>query len=313
MLAHACGRSAASSISAIASNIVPFLAWEATVDARVTRTILFSVIVLASLTTAGCQTNRSNHADTATTLRSVPLGDRLYVASLSLTKLDQIYAAEAQRLERVCPSPRLSEDTCRSRNVSPQRHRVATLYSRPEMSSPPAVYINARLYFRPKYGLLMALDLEFADRPGEFVPWIPYTGDFGYSIHIDGRVRVDTDWVQFVDPIIRVPAWVPKESQDPTAELYTNVDSIAGHILHLESLEAISPSGAREVIAPGDFLVTRIAEEVVEFRLEVESDHACGADIPPPAVMPPALRATPGEFFDADGTPRFTTKYTKGC
>jgi hypothetical protein len=51
----------------------------------------------------------------------------------------------------------------------------------------------------------------------------------------------------------------------------------------------------------------------VEFRLEVESDNGCGDDIPAPPVMPPLLRATPSEFFDAEGTPRFTTKYTRGC
>ena len=232
---------------------------------------------------------------------------------MSLRKLDEIYRAESQRLERVCPPPRPSDDTCRSRNVSSRRHRVATLYSRPDTSSPPAAFINAWVYFRPEYDLLFALDLEFADKPGEFVTWMPDTGAWDYSIHIDGRVRVDGEWVQLVDPVIRVPAWTPKEPEDLTADLWTYVDTIAGHIFHVEPLEATNPAGAHEAIAAGDYLVTRVSRDVVEFRLEVESDYACGEDIPPPPVMPPLLRASASEFFNADGMPRFTTKYTKGC
>jgi hypothetical protein len=281
-----------------------------TVGARVTRTTLFSVILLACLT-AGCQTTGVTRSNTAATVRTVAPADRLYVASLSLIKLDQISAAESQRLERVCPPPRPSEDTCRPRNVSSQRHRVATLYSRPEMSSPPAAFINARFHFRPGHDFQLALDLEFVDRPGEFVPWIPDAGDWGYSIHIDGRIRVEGDWVQFIDPVFRMSAWMRKEA--PHAELYLHVDSIAGEILHLKALEATNPNGVREVIEPGDFLITRVSQDAVEFRAEVASDYACGDDIPPPAVLPPVLRARPGEFFTPDGTPRFTTKYAKGC
>lgn len=272
------------------------------------------LVALSCLSTVACHASGMRNTELASAPISVPASERLYVASIGLTALERIHAAESQRLERLCPPSRPEGDTCIRRNVTSNRERVATLYSAPHGDSTPSAFINAFMNISPDDGTLrMGLDLESADRPRQFISWISDVGDWGYGIRIDGNVRTQGEWVQVLHPMLRGPAWMPKEALEPKAELYTYVDSIAGHILHVQPLEATNPSGVREVIEAGDFLITRVSPDAVEFRAEVESDYACGDDIPPPPVLPPLLRASHREFFNADGTPRFATKYAKGC
>src|SRR5687768_7200380 len=96
-----------------------FVTTSDTVHVQMTRTTLLPVITtLVCLATAGCQDTGIGHREAPTSVSSVPASERLYVASMSLRKLDEIYRAESQRLERACPPPRPSDDPCRSGNVS---------------------------------------------------------------------------------------------------------------------------------------------------------------------------------------------------
>jgi hypothetical protein len=80
--------------------------------------ITVATVAPACLSGVACQSSGVDTREVASAPIAVSASERLYVASISLRKLDQIYVAESQRLERVCPPPRPSEDTCRSSNVS---------------------------------------------------------------------------------------------------------------------------------------------------------------------------------------------------
>lgn len=276
--------------------------------------MLKSLIAMFSAMAVGCATAGVDRPTSSTSSSSVPATERLYVVGLSLRNLDAIYVRENERLERLCPPPRPDNDMCLRRNVASSRERVVTLHSAPSARSRASAFVNAFPTIDPSDGTLrIGLDLETAVRPREFIPWIADVGDWGYSIHIDGDARPQGDWVQLLHPALSEAAWMPNEAPEPDAGLYVHVDSIAGHILQLQRLEATDASGSRVTIEPGDYLITRLSNGVVEFRLEVEWDFACGDEIPEPTVFPPLLRANPAEFFGADGRPRFSTKYTKGC
>ena len=51
----------------------------------------------------------------------------------------------------------------------------------------------------------------------------------------------------------------------------------------------------------------------IEFRAEIPSDFDCGEPVTDPVPLPPILQTEASEFFNPDGTARFSTKYTKGC
>jgi len=244
-------------------------------------------------------------------ITSVPAAERLYVASLAFySPFDALYAAESERLDRLCPPPRPDDDRCVFRNVVSNRRRVATLYSVPADDSPASAFINAATHIRAGDGTLaIHLDLEPANQRGEYIPWISDVGDWFYGIHIDGNVRRQGAWIQILHPLLRVPAWIRSE---PPA-LYVDVDPIVGHILELEPLEAADPTGVQRIIPSGSYIITNVASDSVEFRAEVESDFACGEEIPVPKLLPALIRANPRDFFNPDGAPRFATKYTKGC
>jgi hypothetical protein len=272
------------------------------------------LVAMFSLAAVGCATARLGAPPSPSLPQSVLLTERFYVVALSLRNLDPIYVRESERLARICPPSTPEYSECMRRNVASSRERVAPLYSAPRAGSSVSAHMSAFPTINADDGSLrIGMDLELADRPGEFIPWIPDVGDWGYGIHIDGDARVQGGWVQLLHPALRNPAWVLREPVEPTADLYVHVDSIAGHILHLERLKATDRDGDIVTVEPGDFLITHIWNDAIEFRLEVESDFACGDEVIEPAVLPPVFRAHPAEFFNADGRPRFSTKYTKGC
>jgi hypothetical protein len=157
-------------------------------------------------------------------------------------------------------------------------------------------------------GLTIVLDVETTEPPARRARWMTEIGDWGYGIHIAG-VRTQDDWVQLVGLPLVGDAWLPTG----TPEFGSIVEPLAGSIVTLRSLPGQGPGGARRTIPAGDYFVTRLVDGAVELRAEIATDMPCDADAKPPAVMPPLLRAAPAAFFDADGTPRFATKYQRGC
>lgn len=235
--------------------------------------------------------------------------------------LGALYEEEHARLVSICGQAIPSRDGCMRRNLRSTRHVMTTLRAQARADSPVVARIYAVLRVRsselqgygPVESLTVGLDIEMAEEPGSLREWIPDTGDWGYGIHVDGNVLVSGDWIRLLGPALPQVAWIPKESED----LIVVLQPFAGHIFELEPLNATMPNGMRTRIDNGSYLIADVTDVTahgdVEFRREVDSDFACGEDIAPPAVLPPVLRAPASEFFDSDGTPRFTTKYTKGC
>lgn len=249
--------------------------------------------------------------------------DRLVVAQLLFVgeqerALAALSEEEHARLVAICDQAIPSRDGCMARNVQRRRRVMTTLRAQPRADSPVVARIHAVLRvtsaelqgFGPVESLTVGLEIEMAQEPGRFREWIPDIGDWGYGIHIDGNAVVSDDWIRLLGPALPNVAWLPKES----ADLIILIQPFAGHIFELEPLRATMPNGMQMRVDRGSYLISRVTTTgVVEFRREVNSDFACGEDIAPPPVLPPLLRAPASEFFRSDGTPRFTTTYTKGC
>jgi hypothetical protein len=242
--------------------------------------------------------------------------ERLVVAGLLPTgkhdtAIGTLAEKEQARLRKLCGTPWPNRDGCVTRNLRPTHYRLSLLHGEPRAGSTIVGTIYAVL--RPlsaEYEMFrVGLDVEFTHQRGRFHPWIDDVGDWGYGITLDGEVRISGDWAQLLSPVMSVEAWIPVHAQD----LLLIVSPLAGHIVDLEPFRATAPDGTSIVITSTSYLVTRVAGDVVEFREEIPSDFACGDDPGPPAVMPPILRAEPAAFFAADGRPRFSTTYTKGC
>jgi hypothetical protein len=217
------------------------------------------------------------------------------------------FSVELERLERLCPAGPSRAD-CVSRNA--KRIRVAQLHAEPTPES--AVSGALHVSFRaPANGqdLTLGLDVEHSSKPGAFDEWISDVGDPFYGRYVDGRARRFGEWVQLLGPRMPKGAWLT--AQNPNLQVI--VDEMVNGIFDIELVRARWPDGRVAEIERANYLVTRIDAGQVEFRAEVPSDFDCGEDLAPPAVLPPLLRAPAAEFFNADGTPRFSTTYTKGC
>src|SRR5687767_10875659 len=234
--------------------------------------------------------------------------DRLFIAVFQLDdELDTLYQTEEKRVLAACKG---SGAECVSKNLSPVRRQVGVLRSSPIATAPVIGNIHAVLKASgdPKKGLSFGLDVEWADRPGQFESWISNVGDYADGIHVAG-VRSRGKWVQLSGRPFPTPAWLSIEGPTSTADVLT----LEGEILRLEPLNARKPDRTTGPTTPGKFLILAVKGSEVEFREEVPSDFSCGKPVATPKVMPPTLRAPAAEFFNPDGSPRFAPAYTKGC
>jgi hypothetical protein len=234
----------------------------------------------------------------------VPPVQRLHLASFSMAPhADAPFEEEGRRMADLCPG---WERACVARHLRPVTRRIATLQAEPSATSPVVGWVVARLQ-AGDHGL--ALDVERAGASGERAVWLPGVGDHTYGIHVAG-VRPRAEWVQFAGLPLVGDAWTLRDGPDWTAHV-TPLDD--GTVVDLDPVEAMFPDGSTRLTERGSYVVTDIHGDRVSFRAEIATDFDCGADVQPPPVMPPILRAPAGAFFGPDGAPRFAEKYTKGC
>ena len=233
--------------------------------------------------------------------------ERLFVALFGFgSELSSLYKDESERLLALC---KVYESACFSQHFSEVRRRIAVLYTTPDDKRQIAGYVQAVLKVSDEQyaGLQVGLDIELSQNPGRPLPWVSVV-DLGYSLHISG-VRPRGDWLQLLNTPFPGGVWISAESP----EFQALVMPITDEILNIASVVAVFPNGNRRRIPDGSFVIKRVSGTVVEFRAEVPSDFACEEPAKPPRVMPPTLRVQAAELFNADGSPRFSVKYQKGC
>jgi hypothetical protein len=230
---------------------------------------------------------------------------RLFTAVLSLRGVEAMQALERARLLALC---REDDYACLARRLNPRRRRVATLRAGPSSAAGVVGYVSAVLAVEQGMGLVVGLAVDTSDTPTRSATWIRNVGDYFYGVHVEG-VRPRGEWLELSPLPLLGQAWMSAGEPDLSA----SVVPLVGEIRDLRPLRATFPDGTRRAIDRGSYLITKVHGRSVEFRAEVESDFDCGENRPRPRVPPPTLRATAADFFDADGTPRFRTKYVKGC
>jgi hypothetical protein len=266
------------------------------------RLTLVALVVLASASASGQPSPRVRD-------QAVRPEDRLLIAVFHLgPEIKQLAKEEFDKLLAACGThlPR-----CFEKHFTSARRQIAVLRARPDPASPPVGFVHALLRLSDEHALEIGLDLELADKRGEFLTWMRTVGDWFYGIYVSG-VRVDGDWLQLMEAPLPAAAWVTKAS--PSLEI--DVLPIEGELLGFKPLPASFPDGRRRQIPLGGYLVQRVRDGVVEFRAEVPSVRPCDgreSAKEPPKAVPPTLRTPAAELFDPDGTPRFLYMYQKGC
>ena len=246
------------------------------------------------------------------------VADRLTIVSLGFDdhRIGAPITVERARLAGICGAEWTREgETCLSRNLRPRRQRFAALYPRPDEAAAPVGYLVLSLIVtaHPAQQLGLGMDVEWARRPGVYHRWIADLGDWGYGYYIDGDAVDAGAWLRLVGPPPLRSVWLPKRGEN----LHAFVASPVGNVVRLERVPARHVAGGAATTVVGEFTITRIVGDEVDFRSELPSDMPCGPEepdaLPAPAVPPPILRAPASAFFDAAGRPRFSTVYTKGC
>ena len=240
-----------------------------------------------------------------TSIPSASAYERLLIAALSGgadDPFERIGRAAEARLDAACRPPRPPGDRCFARHLQPMPERIAVLHSGPSESSAPVAYVMAVPFVVPGEfeSFSIRLDVQPVAQPGGSEPWIADVGDWGYGVHIDGQVRLVGDWVQLLYPPAVAGAFL--QLQGPG--LVVDVSSFEENILEIADVPGL---------ADGSYFIVGVTPERVELRLEVDSDMACGEPVEPVIALPPVVAASPSQFFDSNGRPRFRTKYTKGC
>ncbi len=94
---------------------------------------------------------------------------------------------------------------------------------------------------------------------------------------------------------------------------WVHAERMERHVVHLRALRARPANGGQARTLSGQYTVVDTRGSDVVFRAEIPSDMPCGDDVADPSPAPMVWTAPASAFFDRDGTPRFSTVYTKGC
>jgi len=234
--------------------------------------------------------------------------ERLFIANFILDRgLDVRYQQESRRLLEIC---QFYSPECFGEHFTEVRQRIATLRSEPGSGAEVVGHLVAviKVSGREYGGLTIGIDVETADDPVRTGTWRETVGDWGYGIYVMG-VRPREEWLQLTNLPIVGHAWVSKTEPSLSA----HVSAFEGTIVNLQPLVAAFPDGNSRSISAGSYLIKEVTDGRVRFRAEIPTDFACGHPAERPDVMPPILHAGAAEFFNEDGTPRFSVKYQRGC
>jgi hypothetical protein len=222
-------------------------------------------------------------------------------------EIDVFYNTEYPRLERLC-SDASDRRACRVNNLRPFSRRLAFVHRAPSETSDVIGELHAVLSFHPDYDLGYGIEFRPRDGQAQGGVWLASVGDWGYGIEVPG-VRVREPWVQLFGPPLPENSWVNLRSPSFRGD----AGSIAGGLVSLPQLLAVSRDGTSRFITPGSYLIERIRGPEVTFRREVASDFPCGEDVKPPETMPASLRTRAANLFGERGQPLFERTYSRGC
>jgi hypothetical protein len=276
---------------------------------------LLSAIVLGiGLTQAGPKFAQSPP------VRDIPLEERLWLAQIANGSFDP-FPEESAQLLKACGDPRLvfgrtaaTYYACVTKYMKAARYLIAKLYAAPTESSPVVASVFEERKVTAENQFEFTWTVELTSHAGDRLPWPDAAAVFDYGLHLAG-VQRRGDWVRLLTSI-PADGWLritPTPNIPDGLPLYVYVEPLNGQIVNLSPLTARWPDGRRELTEQGTYLILNITRAVVEFRAEIPSDFACGETVTDPVPVPPTLRAPTSEFFNRDGTPRFSEAYTKGC
>lgn len=240
--------------------------------------------------------------------------DRMTVVSLSFDdqRIGTAITEEHQRLETLCSSGyQLRSATCLSANLRVVRERLSPLFAAPRTGAPVGYLLLRPFVFRggDLEQLGLGLDIEWADRPGVYHQWIANLGDWGYGYPIDGWGVPQGEWVRLLGPPPLRAVWVPMAGDG----FWVHAARMERHVVHLRALRARPANGGRLRTMSGQYTIVETRDGHVVFREEIPSDMPCDEDAVDPSPLPTLWTAPASAFFDRDGSPRFSTVYTKGC
>ena len=249
----------------------------------------------------------------------VPVAERLWLTTIAGWSSDPFAEVYAQ-LFKVCGDsgqqwgPNAAAYlACQAKNIKLARYRVATMHAAPSVTSPvvASIYIET---ISATDGRIAVMNVDRASHPGERLPW-PDSEQIGdYGLNVSG-VQRRGDWIRLLTSIpadgwIRV---VPDHGAEPPLAIRAHVNTLTYTIVDMSQMQATWPDGRSALTEQGSYKIQKVDGPFIEFRAEIPSDFACGDPVTDPVPLPPILRAHISELFNRDGSPRFATKYTKGC
>lgn len=248
----------------------------------------------------------------------VALDDRRWLVEIANGSTDP-FPEDSARLASACGDPRLVSGltadayyACRAKYIKPARYRIAEVHATPSEASPVVASLFEERRVATNNQLEFIWTLEMTDRPGRQLPWPDSVDAFDYGLHISGAHRRG-DWVRLLTSI-PVDGWLRITPEGQGGSIYVWVSALPGTIVDLSPLLAIGQDGRERPIGGGPYLVKSVSDTgMIEFREKIPSDYSCGEPVIDPVPLPPTLRSRADEFFYADGTPRFSMTYTKGC
>lgn len=260
-------------------------------------------------------------ADQLPPAHSIPPEERLWLVQIS-NGAGNPFPEEVVQIKKACGDSfnGLTAEVyfaCSAKFIKPARYPIAQLHAAPIENSAVVATLFEDRTVGPNNRPHMVWTLETASRPGQRVPWPGYGEAFDYGLHIPGAHRKG-EWVRLLTSI-PVDGWlrIPRDAEP--APIQVHVSGLQREVVNLlnlsSSLWAVGPDGNPREIAEGSYFVKGVSKSgIIEFRKEIPSDFDCRVHpVIDPVPLPPTFQAHAAEFFNPNGTPRFSTKYWKGC
>lgn len=255
--------------------------------------------------------------------RNLPVSERLWTAKLVSGNMGRDINSEFASLEPLCGRrPRNVGATwntwltCALQQQKAAHRQVASIHTAPSAQSQvvATVYEGWQFWEYGEDGVPSAAwFIERLEQPNEFQFWPESWFAYDYGLDLGGVQKVG-DWMRLTTAT-PVDGWLQVTSSNPPdrAPYYLYMSPLEGQVVYLADVVAARPDGRREAIKRDSYLITKIVNNVVQFRAEIPSDFACGAPVVDPVPLPPILQAPIAELFDPMGVARFSTAHSKGC
>lgn len=248
---------------------------------------------------------------------AIPAVERLWLVQIA--NADDPFPEEFKEAARACGEARLVTDltaasyfACRAKYVKSARYRIAQVHAAPDERSAVLATLFEERRVPPSHQLEYVWTFELASQPGTPVPWPESWAAFDYGLNVAGAHRRG-DWVRLLSAT-PVDGWFRVAPEGQAASVYVWATPLLGQLVDLSVPLATWPDGRPRPTGGGPYLVTNVsANGSIEFRAEIPSDMPCVEPVTDPVALPPTLRSTAEQFFNADGAPRFRTSYPQGC